>query len=102
MNFNELLTAATDFRKGILGRKKPKGMCAKVSWALHGFLSWCGVETEIHESEVGIWNHVYLVTKDGVVIDPTADQFNTPKKIYPPVYIGKPIKKLHNGKKMTR
>jgi len=95
----ELLVFAEEFRKGILGRRKSKGMCAKVCWALQGYLSWAtGVKTEVHTSDVGVWNHVYLVMKDGTVIDPTADQFSTDKKKYPPVYIGKPIKKLHNGK----
>lgn len=95
---DEIVIIATEFRKGILGRKKSKGMCAAVSWALQGYLSSTGIKTDLHESEVGNWNHLYLVTKDGVVIDATADQFSTEKKEYPPVYVGKPIKKLHSGK----
>lgn len=102
MTKDELKDAAEEFRKGILGRKKSKGMCAKVSWALQGFLSWSGVKTTVYESDVGNWNHVYLVTDDGIVIDATADQFSNEKKTYPPVYVGKPIKKLHSGKIMTR
>lgn len=97
MTNQELIEIATEFRKAILGRKKPKGMCAKVSWALQGFLSFMGEHTTAHESSVGDWNHVYLVTESGTVIDATADQFSTDKKKYPPVHVGKPIKKLHNG-----
>lgn len=95
--------SAEEFRKGILGRRKPKGMCAAVSFALQGYLSaFMGLKTVVHESEVGNWNHVYLVDSDGMVIDATADQFSTPKKQYPKVYIGKPLKALHSGKVMKR
>jgi hypothetical protein len=101
MDNGQIQVIAEEFRKGILGRKKPKGMCAKVSWALQGFLSWMKVKTTVHKSQVGEWNHIYLVMKDGTIIDATADQFNTDKKKYPPVYVGKPIKKLHNGKEYS-
>lgn len=97
-----LLIIATEFRKGILGRKKSNGMCAKVTWALQGYLGFCGVQCKVHESDVGRWNHVYLVLPDGRVIDCTADQFSTEKKKYPPVYVGKPIKKLHSGGEFKR
>lgn len=92
-----------EFRKGVLGRRNPKGQCAVVSFALQGFLSaFFGIQTAVHESDVGKWNHVYLVDRDGTVIDATIDQFDTDKKKYPKVYIGKPIKKFHSGKVMTR
>lgn len=103
MTDEALIVFAQEFRKGILGRKKPKGMCAKVSWALQGYLRWAsGLKTKVYESDVGKWNHVYLVLPDGRVLDATADQFSTEKKKYPPVYLGKPIKKLHTGKEFTR
>lgn len=83
-----------EFRNGILKRSKSKGMCAIVSWALQGFLSAAlHVKTTVHESVVGEWNHLYLVTEDGKVIDCTADQFG---KKYPKVYIGEPLD-IHNG-----
>lgn len=83
------------FRNGMLDGKPSKGQCAKVSWALQGYLSFAlKLDTEVHQSDVGKWNHMYLVLPDGDIIDCTADQFG---KKYPQVYIGKPLA-IHNGK----
>lgn len=87
-----------EFRRGILGRRKSRGQCGKVSWALQGYLSFFGVQTEVCEGDVGEWNHIYLRMPNGKVIDATADQFSTAKTKYPQVYIGKPLK-IHNGGK---
>lgn len=81
-----------EFRKGICGRKKSNGMCAKVSWALQGYLSFLGLQTRVRIGDVGQWNHFWLELPNGTVIDATADQFSTEKKKYPAVYIGKPLK----------
>lgn len=91
-----------EFRKGIIGRRKSKGMCAVVTWALQGYLSFAlNLKTEVHESEVGNWNHVYLVMEDGRVLDATADQFNDGDQIFPYVYLGPPLD-IHNGNVFER
>lgn len=80
-----------EFRKGVLGRRKSRAMCAKVSWALQGYLNFLGLPTRVCEGDVGEWNHLWLALPDGRVIDATADQFSTARKKYPQVYIGKPL-----------
>lgn len=77
----------------MLGRASSRGQCAKLSWALQGYLSFTGLKTQVFESQVGRWNHLYLIDEYERVIDCTADQFD---KKYPKVYIGKGLK-IHNG-----
>ena len=91
-----LLTFAADFRRGLLGRRSSRLMCAVVSGPLQGALSFAGVETALERSEppdeFGVWEHLYLRLPDGRVLDPTADQFNgvLPEPL-PPVYLGSPL-----------
>jgi hypothetical protein len=59
-------------------------MCFAVSAALQGYLSSCGVETELVEADFGHTNHFWLRLPDGRILDPTADQFGLS-----PVYLGK-------------
>lgn len=97
----QLKTMCAEFRKGMIGRMSSKGKCAMISWALQGFLSFAlKLETEVYESDVGQWNHLWLKLPDGRVIDCTADQFNPKgKKKYAKVYIGKPLD-IHAGGKV--
>lgn len=100
----QLRAMCLEFRKGLLAKMSSQGKCAMVSWALQGFLSFAvKLKTEVHESQVEKWNHLYLVMPDGRVIDCTADQFNEyhaikRKRKFPQVYIGKPLS-IHNGKR---
>lgn len=97
---SQLKTMCREFRKGMIGRMSSEGRCAMISWALQGFLSFAiRLDTQVYESEVGDWNHLYLVLPDGRVIDCTADQFNKRmKKRYPQVYLGKPLEIHKCGK----
>ena len=85
---NEIRRIATGFRKGILGKKSSKAWCFAVSSALVGYLELCGYPCQLVEGTVGDWGH-YWLEYNGIIIDPTADQFRTPEgKDMPPVYIG--------------
>jgi len=82
---------ARQFRKGLLGSRPSDLTCAMVCIPLQGYLSACGLNTELMESyplRGDIANHVWLRLPDGRVLDPTADQFGPQ---YPPVYIGDPL-----------
>jgi hypothetical protein len=80
----------------MLDRMNSRGKCAMVSWALHGYLSSAlKIKTKVFEGSVGEWNHIWLVMRDGRVIDCTADQFG---KKYPKVYIGEPLEIHAHGK----
>lgn len=84
----QLLKIATEFRKGILGRRKSHRMCGMVCFGLQGYLRFLGFPTRVCEGIVGDGNHIWLELPDGRVLDPTADQFNNGETIYPPVYMG--------------
>jgi hypothetical protein len=84
----ELLKLATEFRKGLLGKRSSARMCSAVSWALQGWLAAFGVETEAVTVDLGHTEHVYLRLPDGMILDATADQFSTTEKPMPPVYLG--------------
>lgn len=58
-------------------------MCFAVCAALQGWLSCCGLETELVEADFGHVNHVWLQLPNGDILDPTADQFGLE-----PVYLG--------------
>jgi hypothetical protein len=95
----QLKAMCREFRKGMLARMSSEGRCAMVSWALQGFLSFAlKLETQVYESDVGEWNHLWLKMPDGRVIDCTADQFNRGRRRYPQVYIGMPLD-IHEGGK---
>lgn len=87
----EIVTMATEFRKGLLGRQRPKGMCFVVCAPLSSYLALSGVENEVVESDLGWCNHVWIRLADGRVLDPTADQFNgKTDQVMPAVYLGPP------------
>lgn len=101
MTDKQLLRFVASFRKGILGRSNSDGMCFAVTAPLAPLLRAHGVEAEIVEGEVdfmppGNMNHFWIKLADGRVIDPTADQFNNRTcRQLPPVYIGAPVRGLH-------
>ncbi len=98
MKRRELLSLCKSFTRGMLEGRASQGQCARVSWGLHGYLSYLGLKTTMYESHVGDWNHVYLMMENGEVIDCTADQFNRGRRKNPQVYIGKPLS-IHKGGK---
>jgi hypothetical protein len=78
----ELIKTATQFTKGILGKRKSNSMCFVVSIALQGYLSILGIESTIVEGEIKnentLHNHFWLKLSDGRILDATADQFLMP------------------------
>lgn len=94
----KLKTFAEEFSYQILDGKPSKGQCAKISWALSGYLSFMGLPNDVYESQVGRWNHLWIKLWNGKIIDCTADQFNRGKRKHPKVYIGKPLD-IHMGGK---
>lgn len=110
MTDKELLKLVAAFRRGLLGRRSGRMMCAVVVWPLEGFLIFHGIECKAMETmeikfdgHIGEFNHVWLQLSDGRVLDPTADQFNDlgfgPM---PKVYLGKPLKIHRMAKAMER
>ena len=83
MSKRELRRVVTSFRRGILGRRSSQSMCFVVCAPLQGWLSSCGLETDMMEADFGETSHVWLRLTNGEIIDPTADQFGLE-----PVYIG--------------
>lgn len=94
----KLRTFAEEFSAQILDGTPSKGECAKVSWALSGYLSFMGLPNDVFESQVGRWNHLWIRLWNGNVIDCTADQFNRGKRKHPRVHVGKPLD-IHKGGK---
>lgn len=85
----KLLRLVRNFRSGILDGKSSHKMCMKVCAPLQGYLSFfLGLETEMVEGDFKHTNHVWLKMNDGRIIDPTADQFSTPSRPMPKVFIG--------------
>lgn len=101
MNDLELTAIASDFRDGILGADVAgDGNCAKVSWALAGYLrSMCGVDCETVQSDhsemaTDYIEHVWIRLADGRALDATFDQFCSEEPIK--VYLGKPTEFHHD------
>lgn len=94
MGDKELIKITTEFKKGLLGKRESKAMCFMICLPLQGYLSSCGIETELiegkFETDIGTWNHFWLQLADGRILDPTADQFNSQiiNTQMPKVYIG--------------
>jgi hypothetical protein len=83
-----------DFRKGILDGRDSKYMCFAVCAPLQGYLSMIGYKSRLVQGEIKpsvdiLTNHYWLELPDGRIVDPTADQFSTPERPMPQVYIGK-------------
>lgn len=93
MKDKELLRTVRGFTKGLLGGKPSFNMCYAVCTALQGYLSFCKYKTTLTEGEIMIDNeihqHFWLTREDGLIIDPTADQFNLKLRMQmPAIYIG--------------
>jgi len=95
MTDDKLIEICKEFRKGILGNKNSDLMCFVVCSPLASYLAFYGIEAsvEIIHREEG--NHVFIRLKDGRVLDPTADQFDSR---LPKIYLGEPIKEIHTAK----
>src|SRR5208337_1185750 len=79
-----------EFRKGILGKRPSTNMCFVVSAPLQGYLhACCGVDCELESGMIGDYEHFWLRLQNGLILDPTADQFMTPEgDKMPEVYVG--------------
>lgn len=89
MTDSELQYIVSEFRRGILGRRTSYGMCFVICLPLRSYLAALGCDTELMEADFGHTNHIWLQLPDGRIIDPTADQFQTPEGgKMPKVYIG--------------
>ena len=89
MDETELLHEVTEFRAGILDGRAPMDMCFVICAPLSGYLSFIGYPCEMTEGNIDGVQHFWLVTADGTIIDPTADQFDKPDgKSMPSIYIG--------------
>lgn len=93
MKDKDLIRTIQSFTRGILGKRKPNGMCLAVCAPLQSFLLMGECYTKLVEGEIHIngdlWNHFWLELKDGRVIDPTASQFKKPDGSgMPKVFIG--------------
>lgn len=90
-NLHKIVTA---FRRGILEKRESVGMCFVVCSPLAGYLSVCGIKTELEKVNFPHANHCWLRLPDGRIIDPTADQFSCDEQTLPKVYIG-PVPELY-------
>ena len=89
MSDRELCKIASGVRRGILGKQSSDRMCLAVCLPLQGYLSFfCRLETELVEGDFDHINHYWLKLPDGRILDPTADQFSTPERPMPKVYLG--------------
>jgi len=93
-NKDKLKYLISQFTKGILDQKKPKGMCFAVSCALSGYLNFLGYRNTVVEGEIdldgtGAYQH-YWLRYGFQIIDPTANQFKKPNgSRMPKIYVGK-------------
>lgn len=83
MTDRQLVKAARDFRRGVIGRRSSRLMCFAVCAPLETLLALGGVEVRLEELQFVEVNHVVLRLGDGRILDPTADQFGLE-----PVYLG--------------
>lgn len=95
MTDSELIAFAGEFREGILDGEPSYRCCAMVSWPLTTLLQMHGVECKSRETKLDdesfVGNHVWIELSDGRILDATADQFSTPDRALPPVYLGPPL-----------
>lgn len=96
---SRLLEYATALRAAVIADSSSAMLCMAITAPLHSALQRLGVKTLITASELDTCNHLFLTLDDGQVLDPTADQFNTPgSPRYPPVYLG-PMLDIHRPSK---
>lgn len=89
------MSIAKDFRKGILDCRPSAWMCRAVCLPLQSYLSVAeGIQTDLVEGVIIDENeneieHTWLRLSSGKILDPTADQFKSPRgKRMPKIYIG--------------
>lgn len=91
INKSEILKLVSEFRRGMLNNSPPNSKCFMICFPLSGYLGLCGYEVELVKGEIEVNNdiheHYWLQFKNGIIIDPTADQFLKPnggnrEKIY--------------------
>lgn len=88
MNPSQIRRLATQFRKGVLGKRHSTDCCFVVSWPLQGYLAMRGEKWDMQAGFVNGWRHCWL-EREGVALDPTADQFKAPDGTeMPAVYVG--------------
>lgn len=87
----------SNFRKGLLGKRKPDLMCYALSCPLQGYLHMLNLNTTLICGHIEgiLCNHYWLELSDSRIIDGTASQFNSifdregnSERIMPEVYIG--------------
>ena len=77
MSEAELYFYAVEFRRAIIGRGSSSRMCAAIAAPLSAALELLGTPNMLMESDLQECNHVFLQLENGMVLDPTADQFLT-------------------------
>ena len=93
----DLLTYAREFREAILQGCSSERMCVALSAPLHAAFSARGTASKLVITDLGECEHVFLRLADGLVLDPTADQFNPfSREKHPGVYFGAPAL-IHKG-----
>ena len=100
MTDKQLIKHASEFRKGILGKKNSYMMCFAVCAPLVPYLYQAdGIRSRLVEGSFGDCNHFWIELEDGRVLDPTADQFNGHcTTTFPLVYLGQPTE-IHNERR---
>ena len=96
MTDKQLLKTATQFTKGLLGNKGNRDKCYVVCAPLSAYLNFLGIYNQMEEGWLlanGVeYHHWWIRLSDGIIIDPTASQFNSFKGLeshsMPPIYIG--------------
>lgn len=93
MNDKALLKTVREFRKGLLENDTSEFKCFMVCAPLQAYLGFIGYTTKLIKGLVDISEdleagHYWLRLRDGRILDPTADQFSTPARPMPDVYIG--------------
>ncbi len=100
----ELRPQVQGFREGILNGSSSKNKCFMVAFPLEGFLNAVGYSCKLVSGTIDIdkfseYEHFWLELAHGVIIDPTADQFQDPDgHDMPEVYIGEKPKWYLTGK----
>lgn len=84
-----ILRYATEFREAVLLGSSSARMCVALAAPLAAAFGVLGLRAQLHESDLGHCNHVFIRLEDGRVLDPTADQFNdNSAEALPGVYLG--------------
>lgn len=85
MTDKQIRRLVRNFTLGILENHSSKDMCFVVCNPLQAYLQFSGIDCELTEGTIEYasekWHHYWITTKDGRIIDPTADQFVLPKGV---------------------